>query len=139
MIEAFCASNGSAFCTVNTIVVVSLGDLTQRQHGTAASVGEQRVQSTMVLIDAGVQRIELFELRGVDGNTGGFESHHCRYEMPRIPDFEGLAMFAKVAEEGSYAAAARAMGVSVPTVSRAVARLEERPGGRLFNRTSRQL
>ena len=42
-------------------------------------------------------------------------------------------MFAKVAEEGSYAAAARAMGVSVPTVSRAVARLEERLGGRLFN------
>lgn len=59
--------------------------------------------------------------------------------MPRIPDFEGLAMFAKVAEEGSYAGASRAMGVSVPTVSRAVARLEERLGARLFNRTSRQL
>ncbi|AQH02908.1 LysR family transcriptional regulator [Burkholderia sp. KK1] len=59
--------------------------------------------------------------------------------MTTFPDFEGLAMFAKVAEEGSFAAAARAMGVSVATVSRGVARLEERLGARLFNRTSRQL
>jgi DNA-binding transcriptional LysR family regulator len=59
--------------------------------------------------------------------------------MPTLPDFEGLAMFAKVAEERSYAGAARSMGVSVATVSRAVARLEDRLGGRLFNRTSRRL
>ena len=59
--------------------------------------------------------------------------------MPKLPDFEGLAMFAKVAEEGSYAGAARAMDVSVATVSRAVSRLEDRLGGRLFNRTSRHL
>ena len=59
--------------------------------------------------------------------------------MPKLPDFEGLAMFAKVAEERSYAGAARSMGVSVATVSRAVSRLEDRLGGRLFNRSSRRL
>ncbi|CAG2160098.1 HTH-type transcriptional regulator DmlR [Cupriavidus numazuensis] len=48
-------------------------------------------------------------------------------------------MLAKVAEEGSFSAAGRAMGVSVATVSRGVARLEERLGARLFNRTSREL
>ena len=59
--------------------------------------------------------------------------------MSKLPDFEGLAMVARLAEEGSFAAAARSLGVSVATVSRAVARLEARLGGRVFNRSSRRL
>jgi DNA-binding transcriptional LysR family regulator len=59
--------------------------------------------------------------------------------MSKLPDFEGLAMFTKVAEERSFAAAAKAIGGSVATVWRAVTRLEERLGGRLFNLTSRRL
>jgi DNA-binding transcriptional LysR family regulator len=59
--------------------------------------------------------------------------------MSKLPDLEGLAMFAKVAEERSYAGAARNIGVSVATLSRAVSRLEDRLGGRLFNRSTRQL
>ena len=34
--------------------------------------------------------------------------------MSKLPDFEGLAMFAKVAEERSFAGAAYSMGVSEP-------------------------
>ena len=59
--------------------------------------------------------------------------------MSKLPDFEGLAMVARLAEEGSFAAAARSLGISVATVSRAVARLEARLGGRVFNRSSRRL
>src|ERR1700742_3817384 len=59
--------------------------------------------------------------------------------MSKLPDFEGIAMFAKVAEERSFAAAGRAVGGLGAPVSRAVSRLEERLGGRLFNRTSRRL
>lgn len=59
--------------------------------------------------------------------------------MSKLPDFEGLALFAKVAECRSFRAAARELDLSVPTLSRGIARLEKRLGARVFNRTSRQL
>jgi DNA-binding transcriptional LysR family regulator len=56
-----------------------------------------------------------------------------------LPDFEGLALLAKVAEERSFAGAARSLNLSVATVSRAITRLEQRLGARVFNRTSRKV
>ncbi|MDR3515601.1 MAG: LysR family transcriptional regulator [Azospirillaceae bacterium] len=51
----------------------------------------------------------------------------------------GIGVLSAVVEAGSFARAGEAMGLTQPAVSRAVARLEQRVGIRIFNRTARAI
>ncbi|MBS1983262.1 MAG: LysR family transcriptional regulator [Bdellovibrionales bacterium] len=54
-------------------------------------------------------------------------------------DFYGLRIFVQVIQDGSFSSAARSLGVTQPTVSQQIARLEAQMGSRLFERVGHEI
>src|ERR1700691_2649278 len=61
---------------------------------------------------------------------------HLTMRSLKLP---GLTVFVAIVEHGSFAAAARHLGLSTPSVSQALRGLEDRLGVRLLNRTTRSV
>jgi hypothetical protein len=72
----------------------------------------------MVSIDSCLPNVSAY--KGIEGalpKQKGLKVIIAGLSMSKLPDFEGLAICAKLVEERSFVTAALAMGVSVATVS----------------------
>ena len=56
-----------------------------------------------------------------------------------VDSLSTMEVFVRVAQEGSFSAAARSLGLTPSAVSKQISRLEDRLGARLIARTTRQL
>lgn len=59
--------------------------------------------------------------------------------VPAMYNLHTLAIFVQVAQAGGFAPAAKRLGISTSACSKAVSRLEEEIGAKLFNRTTRSV
>lgn len=62
-----------------------------------------------------------------------------REHSPELNKFQDILAFVRVAELGSFTAAARTLGFSTSAVTKSVTRLEEGLGAQLFHRTTRRM
>ena len=62
-----------------------------------------------------------------------FEIHYLLIGNNRVDRYTLFQVFRQVAEQGSFAAAGRQLGLSAPTISKSVAELEAHLGVRLIH------
>jgi DNA-binding transcriptional LysR family regulator len=65
--------------------------------------------------------------------------HRFGNRVSKLPDCDGLAVFAKVVQTRSFTGAAAELRLSKAAVSKAVSTIERKFETRLFNRTARRL
>src|SRR3954451_2738987 len=70
---------------------------------------------------------------------GGKAENHISIIGIMMSDLNALMIFAKVIEANSFSEAARRLKMPISTVSRSIADLEDQPGARLLERSTRSL
>jgi DNA-binding transcriptional LysR family regulator len=83
-------------------------------------------------------RLQVERGRRLD-NRGAIRFSHAMKERMSLDRLTGMIAFARAGSLGSFAAAARALGITPSAVSKSIQRLEQQLGLALFTRTTRSL